>query len=588
MRDFRIGQYSIAVLGLNVASIVLGLVYLVFPGQSVFWDYCGWLFLVSWISTIVLFLFATWRAGFDTVIGKRVSMFGYVALAVLGLSTFVMFGASFLLSISVSELGGPLALLYGGFFACTAVNSFFAFMVARQFRLSSVSVSLVENRSGVVLAESAGSLVNRRFLFVRVGVLLVCVVVVGLMLYFAVLCLVGVWLGAYSLSEAGVINGVMGVVSGSFGWLFSVLAWSAAAGGVKVLRRLRLPRVSIGFGVVGALVGSILLAPMLAVPFLASDVDMRFGEAYGADWASRIPAPALPYLKATQLVAADYFLPPPLGDCVVLKNVSFFNGSGELDSGLRLFFDAYLPPSNSGSLPGANSVIIRIHGGGWTTGDKGIGNMPLMNRYFAAQGYCVFDIQYGLNNESRILSFFQGMSPENVRGNYSINDMVGHVGFFCKYLEAHQSDYQANLDSVFISGGSAGGHLTCVAALAIAIGDYSSLFGSGLTIKGFIPFYPANNAARAVDGGISNPEFYDPALLVSADSPPCLVYQGSQDGLVDPQTAQNLKNQYTRQGNQACMVISLPFAGHGSDIAFYGYYNQFFLYYMERFLYLYR
>ena len=58
--------------------------------------------------------------------------------------------------------------------------------------------------------------------------------------------------------------------------------------------------------------------------------------------------------------------------------------------------------------------------------------------------------------------------------------------------------------------------------------------------------------------------------------------------LVDPQTAQNLKSQYTVMGNRACMVISLPFAGHGSDIAFYGYYNQFFLYYMERFLCLYR
>ena len=85
------------------------------------------------------------------------------------------------------------------------------------------------------------------------------------------------------------------------------------------------------------------------------------------------------------------------------------------------------------ALPGANSVIIRIHGGGWTTGDKRIGNMPLMNRYFAAQGYCVFDIQYGLNNKSGV-SFLQGMSSETVRGNYSINDMVRHVGLFCQIL----------------------------------------------------------------------------------------------------------------------------------------------------------
>jgi len=93
--------------------------------------------------------------------------------------------------------------------------------------------------------------------------------------------------------------------------------------------------------------------------------------------------------------------------------------------------------------------------------------------------------------------------------------------------------------------------------------------------------------ARALDGGTSNPEFYGPTLLVSADSPPCLIYQGNQDGLVDPKNAQDLKNQYTNQGNRGCMVISFPFAGHGNDLAFYGYYNRFFLYYMDRFLFLY-
>jgi acetyl esterase/lipase len=276
-----------------------------------------------------------------------------------------------------------------------------------------------------------------------------------------------------------------------------------------------------------------------------------------------------------------------LGDCVLKEDISFYNGSGGIDNGLKLLFDAYLPPSTR-NLPGANSTIIRIHGGGWTVGDKGTGNMPLMNRYFATQGYCVFDIQYGLNNQSNILPFAESITPQTVKGNFSINDMVRHVGIFCQYLVTHQSEYPANLSSVFISGGSAGGHLTCITALAIASGNYTSLFGPGITIKGYVPFYPANDLANFIDGGISNKEFYDPTLLISASSPPCLVYQGNQDGLVNPKTAQDLKDQYSNHENPSCMVIFLPFAGHGSDIDFYGYYNQFFLYYMERFLYLYR
>jgi len=65
---------------------------------------------------------------------------------VLGFSAFVMFGASFLLSISVSELGGPLAVLYGRLFCLHGGEQLFCFMVARQYRVSSDSASHVETR----------------------------------------------------------------------------------------------------------------------------------------------------------------------------------------------------------------------------------------------------------------------------------------------------------------------------------------------------------------------------------------------------------------------------------------------------------
>ncbi len=255
---------------------------------------------------------------------------------------------------------------------------------------------------------------------------------------------------------------------------------------------------------------------------------------------------------------------------------------------MKLYFDAYLPPNHGIGLPGQNSTIIRIHGGGWTTGDKGLDNMMQMNKYFAAQGYCVFDIQYGLNNESSILASLKFITPLNVQGNFSINDMVSQIGSFCQFLTVHQADYGANLSSVFISGGSAGGQLTCATALGIASGNYPSIFGTGITIRGFIPFYPANQGAASVDNNVSDPEFYNPALLVTANSPPCLDYQGSQDGLVNPAISYALQSTYTSHGNSHCAVIELPFGGHGSDLDFSGYYNSFFLYYMERFLYEYR
>jgi hypothetical protein len=60
MRNFRIDHYSIGVLGLNLATIVLGLAYFVFPGESAFWDFSGWLFLVSWLGTITLPFLVAW------------------------------------------------------------------------------------------------------------------------------------------------------------------------------------------------------------------------------------------------------------------------------------------------------------------------------------------------------------------------------------------------------------------------------------------------------------------------------------------------------------------------------------------------
>jgi acetyl esterase/lipase len=164
--------------------------------------------------------------------------------------------------------------------------------------------------------------------------------------------------------------------------------------------------------------------------------------------------------------------------------------------------------------------------------------------------------------------------------------MIRHIGNFTQYLTAHAEEYNVNLDSVFVSGCSAGGHLTCAVALAIASGNYTSNFGDNLTIKGYIPFYPANGPTGPFADNSSielvNPDDY----LVSSDSPPCLVFQGLQDGLVHPSVAQDLKDAYTSQGNSKCAIIYFPFAGHANDLYFSGHYNQVFLYYMERFMYL--
>ncbi|MCA0173027.1 alpha/beta hydrolase [Bacillus sp. RAR_GA_16] len=207
------------------------------------------------------------------------------------------------------------------------------------------------------------------------------------------------------------------------------------------------------------------------------------------------------------------------------------------------------------------------------------------NTYFANQGYAVFDIQYGLTTLSSY-----GLSsnvPDKVRGPFSIDDQVRHIGLFTKYLAEHEEEYGLDLSTTFISGGSAGGHLATASALAMTEGKYSDWFSDELKVKGLIPYYPANKGPAL--GGIPGTEdLLWPEQLVSEESPPALLFHGTHDTYVGYETAASFKETYAEHENDKAAVIYMPFGNHGSDFYFSGYYNQTFTYYMERFLALYR
>jgi acetyl esterase/lipase len=265
----------------------------------------------------------------------------------------------------------------------------------------------------------------------------------------------------------------------------------------------------------------------------------------------------------------------------VRKNILYYRGETGVDQGVRLYFDAYLPPEESQSLPGRGSVLIRIHGGGWKVGDKGAGNILQMNKYFAAQGYVVFDVQYGLYHAPK------GWAPSYVSGDFSADDMVRHIGLFTKYLAAHTNEFETSLNSVFVSGGSAGGQLAGAVALGITSQKYPDWFASGIRVRGLIPFYPAFTllATAHIRGSAA---VNDPGLLIDSNSPPCLIFQGTADTLVDPKIPAAFCQTYQAKAVNPAAVLLMPLAGHASDLYFPGNYNQIFLYHMERFMARYR
>jgi acetyl esterase/lipase len=362
---------------------------------------------------------------------------------------------------------------------------------------------------------------------------------------------------------------------------WGLAVFSASALIIRLRWRNKCPALNKIVFALGSVICAICLLPLASVPFMISKADGAYKQAFGNAYLEDKTISAQNGFMKYPFSLQDYFFVPRSVDYIVKENVLYYEGITGKDAGIKLYFDAYMPVNNNGNPSGQYSVLIRIHGGSWTMGDKGPSNYSGTNKHFANLGYAVFDIQYGLNNRNK--SFAASVVPANVKGDFDIDDMMRHIGIFTTFLANHAVEYNANLNSVFISGASAGGQLAVAAALGITSGKYVHVLDSRLNVKGLIPFYPANGLSPYVGIG-GTPDLVDPSSLVDKNSPPCLIYHGTHDGIVAPKIASALKTAYAQNSDAPCALLWMTFAGHGSDFYTPGYYNQVFLYYMERFM----
>ena len=332
--------------------------------------------------------------------------------------------------------------------------------------------------------------------------------------------------------------------------------------------------------VIGLSITFVNALPLMSVPITVQTAENEFSAAYGTDWRSQIPQSAENYFLPTQFNLYNYFLGFPHKDCNFQTDILYYD-----DDGIRLYFDVYYPKGNASNLPGNGSIVIKIHGGSWQYGDKGLGNVLVLNKYLASQGYIVFDIQYGLF-DSGSSSFIP--TPDYVKGNFTLHDMVYQIGAFTKLLETtYASTYDANLNSVFIMGGSAGGQLTGVIGLGYNDPYFVGNFSNALKIKGIVPIYPPDFAPPFLLPGGDNLAFekFTPSNLADASDPPALIFQGLRDDLVTLDNPIRIKNSLNSEGVD-CILLTFPFAAHASDLIVGNSYSQVWVYYLERFLYL--
>lgn len=360
---------------------------------------------------------------------------------------------------------------------------------------------------------------------------------------------------------------------------YSLIFLSLAGLALNLISVKKHPIMTYTLGSVGVGLYILFALPFLSIPSMLDNAETNYTKAFGQSGISM--ENDVPAFRDLPVSIPAFFFGSSSKDYTLEEDVVYYEGSDGVDDGLTLAFDAYSPPENAQNLPGEGSVLIRIHGGGWGTGDKGAFNFAQINKYFASQGYVVFDVQYGLDDHNQSALFLSG--PDEVYGSFSIDDMVRHLGIFTTYLADNKEAFGANLDSVFISGGSAGGQLANAIALASSSENYDELIDSRISVKGLIPLYPANDLSHFRDIG-GQDALIDPALLADEDSPPALLFQGDKDGIVVPQVSRNFRDAYLAKNNSEIAITWMPYGGHVSDIYFSGFYNQTFMYYMERFM----
>ncbi len=537
-------RINIIMLLINIIAFITGTVYIMFGSNSIYWNVYGVFMMIVLICNIVY-------AFFD----YKHDIKGYLYLGLSTLSMLLVPVLNILVSFS------PVHQNSRSIISCAVILLLFVsggFMAAQNIFKKKTDVELLLFQ--IADKYEPETKIQKR---TRISIIVILTFLLLPGLFFA-----------YSMLFANMLWQTEVFIS-AFALFYSFLFLSTGLLIIKLLNRNKKTYVKIIYLLLTLFVFISCLLPICSVPAIIKEADNSYRNAFGEEYKT-LPDYENPYFRKIGFSIPEYFFGTVSKDYTVRRDIPFYSGNEGVDKDLRLFFDVYSSNKDGDMLPGGNSVLIRIHGGGWKSGDKGLLNNAQMNKYFASQGYVVFDIQYGLNTNNT-------MSPNNITeqryGDFTVDDMVRHIDIFMKYLADNHEEFNANIDSVFISGVSSGGNLALASGLTNT--------NRRISINGLVPFYPANALSQSM-GVVASEAFSDPVLNVDEQSPPCLIFQGTHDGLVKSIVTEKLLAEYLNSGNRGCAIIYMLYGGHSSDIYFSGYYNQVFLYYMERFMFQYR
>ena len=216
---------------------------------------------------------------------------------------------------------------------------------------------------------------------------------------------------------------------------------------------------------------------------------------------------------------------------------------------------------------GKAPVLLQVPGGAWMVGSKRQQAYPLMS-HLAELGWVCVAINYRLSPRS------------------TWPDHIVDVKRALAWTKEHIAEYGGDPDWVAITGGSAGGHLSSLAALTPNDPQFQPGFEDADTsVRAAIPFYGLYDFTR--DDAIHplmvptlskyvfklrRAEIKDafraasPVTYVSPDAPPFFVLHGRNDSLIPVEQARAFSKQLREVSRQPVAYAELPFAQHAFDI----------------------
>ncbi len=216
---------------------------------------------------------------------------------------------------------------------------------------------------------------------------------------------------------------------------------------------------------------------------------------------------------------------------------------------------------------GRAPVLLQVPGGAWMVGSKRQQAYPLMS-HLAELGWVCVAINYRLSPRS------------------TWPDHIVDVKRALAWVKEHIAEYGGDPDWVAITGGSAGGHLSSLAALTPNDPQFQPGFEDADTsVRAAVPFYglydfTMNDAIHPLMAPtlskyvfkLRRPHIVDafraasPITYVNPDAPPFFVLHGRNDSLIPVEQGRAFSKRLREVSRQPVAYAEMPFAQHAFDI----------------------